>query len=416
MTGRRASYVLPIRWSADRPEVDDLTRYLTWLSGICDVVIVDGSPAPLFDAHHREWGSLGVHCRPDDDLRCLNGKVSGVRTGMRRVSTERVVIADDDVRYDETSLARVIDELENADLVVPQNVFRPLPWHARWDTARSLVNRAFGSDFPGTLGIRRRAFQWAGGYDGDVLFENLELMRTLRAAGARVRTTPSVFVTRRPPSAETFWSQRIRQAYDSLAQPGRLVAELALLPTGVRLARRSPTVAGAALFASCLVAETGRRRDGGRRAFPATSALWAPAWLLERAVCSWLALGLRSVRGGVRYAGTRIVVAAHSRRELGRRYRDRGGTAARPRGRGPEPGGDMPTVAERLDGRLPAPAQRDGRPPGVDDFAVTGLDLEVAADQQRPVIVSSDHRFVASHNSLVPAGGNLTITACVRCV
>lgn len=356
MTGTRASYVLPIRWTVDGSEFDDLTAYLEWLSARCEVIVVDDSPMPVYDAHRRAWGRLGVHCPPDDDLRALNGKVSGVRTGMRRVATERVVIADDDVRYDASSLSAVIDGLTDADLVIPQNVFRPLPWHARWDTARSLINRAFGTDFPGTLALRRSAYRRAGGYDGDVLFENLELMRTLRAVGARERPVRSVFVVRRPPSIGRFWSQRIRQAYDSLAQPVRMVAELSLLPAGsLAVRRRGVFAAAAALLASWAVAEAGRRRDCGRQAFPATSALWAPAWLLERAVCSWLALGLRTVRGGITYAGVHISVAAHSRRELDRRFRDRR-TAATPRRRRLEPGGDMPTVAERLDRRLPAPA------------------------------------------------------------
>jgi hypothetical protein len=35
--------------------------------------------------------------------------------------------------------------------------------------------------------------------------------------------------------------------------------------------------------------------------FPFTAALLAPAWVLERAVCIWLALGSRLLRGGVRY-------------------------------------------------------------------------------------------------------------------
>jgi len=40
-------------------------------------------------------------------------------------------------------------------------------------------------DYPGTMAVRRTAFLRSGCYNGDVLFENLELMRTLRAGGAR---------------------------------------------------------------------------------------------------------------------------------------------------------------------------------------------------------------------------------------
>jgi len=118
-----------------------------------------------------------------------------------------------------------------------------------------------------------------------------------------------------PPSATGFWSQRIRQAYDSLAQPPRLAAELALLPALSLLARRTRGRGpAAAALAAIAIAEAGRRRVDGSAVYPSTAALWAPVWLLERGVCSWLALWQRAAHGGVRYAGHRITVAAHSTR------------------------------------------------------------------------------------------------------
>jgi hypothetical protein len=243
-----------------------------------------------------------------------------------------VVIADDDVRWTFAGLRDVVDRLREADLVRPQNFFLPRPWHARWDTARSLVNRAFGSDYPGTYAVRRSTFAAMGGYDGDVLFENLELSRTVAAAGGVEHRADGLFVRREPPTARQFRGQRVRQAYDSLAQPGRMAVELALLPGTVALTRaalsRDPRrrVAGRVGLALGVVggitlAERGRRRAGGRAVFPATAALWAPAWLAERSVCAWLALG-RRLGGGVPYAGQRLTVAAHSRRELRRRQRN----------------------------------------------------------------------------------------------
>jgi hypothetical protein len=64
-----------------------------------------------------------------------------------------------------------------------------------------------------------------------------------------------------------------------------------------------------------LVGEAGRRRAGGERVFPFTASLCAPLWLIERAVCAWLALGSR-LRGGCSYAGCRIKLAATPRRAL----------------------------------------------------------------------------------------------------
>ncbi|MGW4465060.1 glycosyltransferase [Micromonospora sp. NPDC004704] len=311
-------YVLPVRWSDDT-ELDDLTRYLRWLGCRVDVTVVDGSPQDLFARHAAQWRPHVRHLPPDPDLHYANGKVNGVATGVRLSRHERVVVADDDVRYDDDGLRKVYRLLDRSDLVRPQNFFHPLPWHARWDTGRTLLNRAVGADYPGTLGIRRSMFLDMGGYDGDVLFENLELIRTVRGCGGVEVSDPGLYVRRLPPDVRRFWSQRVRQAYDDLAQPARMALFLAVLPVLVGMlarGRRTPlAVAAAGVMA---LAERGRRRAGGVAVYPFTTTLLAPAWVLERAVCSWLALGLRYGRGGAWYAARRIRVAAHSQRALTR--------------------------------------------------------------------------------------------------
>jgi hypothetical protein len=55
---------------------------------------------------------------------------------------------------------------------------------------------------------------------------------------------------------------------------------------------------------------------------PADVPFWAPLWVLERGVCSWLALAQR-LRGGVSYRGQRLPIAAHSTRALRRRLGSR---------------------------------------------------------------------------------------------
>lgn len=307
-----AEYVLPLRWSDDAG-LDELVAYLTALRELVDVTVVDGSDPERFAAHARAFPA-GVRHLPVEPWPGRNGKVAGVMTGLRTARHDRVVLADDDVRYDEGALRAVVGMLDAADLVRPQNVFVPAPWHARWDTGRTLLNRAFGHDYPGTLAVRRGVVLAAGGYDGDVLFENLELIRTVRAAGGRVIAADHIGVARRPPEVRHFLGQRVRQAYDDFAQPGRLAAELAVLPLALVGLRRPPRLLVAAAGVVAL-AEAGRRRAGGRWLFPATAALWAPLWLAERAVCVWLALGAR-LRGGVRYSDGRLRRAATPLRVL----------------------------------------------------------------------------------------------------
>jgi Glycosyl transferase family 2 len=307
------SYVLPLRWSEDADR-EELTEYLCALRTMCaEILVVDGSPADVFSANAEAWGSWIVHIPPDPETHCKMGKVAGVTTGVRRAGFEAVVIADDDVRYEYATLQRLVEYLGDHDLVRPQNFFDPLPWHARWDTARTLLNRAFGADYPGTLGIRRSRFVGMGGYDGDVIFENLELIRSVQANGGAIISPLDLFVRRLPPTASHFWGQRTRQAYDDFALPLRMTCWLTVVPLLVTMIlKRRPAPGYFFVMALVLLAERGRRRGAGTAVFPPTSSLLAPLWVLERGVCSWLALVQKLRWGGVRYGSEVIPTAAHA--------------------------------------------------------------------------------------------------------
>lgn len=348
------AYVLPLRWTEPGP-IEELATYLGSLAeAVEEVLVVDGSPPPQFERHAAALRGIARHLPPHSDLEFAMGKVNGVVTGVRECSQERIVIADDDVRYDPAALRRTAGLLDRAELVRPQNYFDELPWHARWDTARSLLNRVFTGDrefpvgdFPGTLAVRRSAFLASGAYDGDVLFENLELMRTIAAAGGTVLTPLDLYVARRPPTTAHFLSQRVRQAYDDFAIPARIGAFLLAGPAAAWLARkgRGPWL-GVAALAAIGCAEAGRRRAGGAAHFGPSASLLAPAWIAERSLCAWLALGAR-LRGGVRYGSGRLTRSATpmrllrrsrrgtrspcaSRRRTGGSGSDRSGRAPRP--------------------------------------------------------------------------------------
>lgn len=307
-----ASYVMPLR--LDRPAAAEMTAYLMRLSRLVEVVVTDGSPPDVFAAHHDAWGGHLNHVAVKSVR--LNGKVAGVVDGLAVATYDKVVIADDDVRYEEPELRRLSALLDSVEAVVPQNYFDPLPWHARWDTGRTLLNRAVSHDYAGTVGVRRSALP-DGEYCGSVLFENLELLRTIRAAGGHVRHELGLYVRRQPPTAAHFWRQRVRQAYDSFAQPPRFAAELAVLPAvlvAVHTARRRRALAAVcALLVAA--AERGRRRSGGSSVFAANTPLWVLPWVGERAVCSWIAVAWR-LRGGIPYAGRRLALSAHRQRDL----------------------------------------------------------------------------------------------------
>jgi hypothetical protein len=317
------TYILPIRSAA--PMDCELVEYLRRLARRVETIVVDGSPADIFAANSLRLVPATAdrlrHVPPAPELATEMGKVGGVLTGLAFASGENVIIADEDVRYDDAALAAVAAALEAADVARPQNYFEPLPWHACWDTGRTLLNRMTGGDWPGTLGVRRTAVAATGGYDGSVMFENLELVRTIVAAGGREVILFDVFIKRRPSTVRQFWSQRVRQAYDELARPGRLAVQLALLPAALAVAVTGQWgLLAAAAAVAIAVAEAGRRRGGGRRVFPARTSLAAPLWLVERAIAVWLAIGARVLLGGIPYRGRTLRRAATPVRVLRARH------------------------------------------------------------------------------------------------
>src|SRR5581483_9397132 len=117
-----ATYILPIRLR-DSAAAGELPGYLRSLPDV-EIIIVDGSSPQTFAAVERLVAPLEVtHVLPI--VAGTNGKARGVLTGLAMARTEKIVVADDDVRYDQESLRRVLRMLDDADVVRPQNYFSP---------------------------------------------------------------------------------------------------------------------------------------------------------------------------------------------------------------------------------------------------------------------------------------------------
>ena len=184
------SFIVPIRRvQVDPLEVERLADYfkLLRLAG-CEVLIVDGSPKPIFKEHRKSWQGFSRHIAPDPKYTYLNGKVNGVHTGVDLASCERIILADDDIRYRAADVKRMCKLLDKFEMVRPQNFIAPLPWWARLETARILINRAVlrAGDYPGTCGFRRSTMRRVGPYDGDVLFDNEEIVRHFALNGVEI--------------------------------------------------------------------------------------------------------------------------------------------------------------------------------------------------------------------------------------
>lgn len=335
------SYILPIRRSKfSKTEAHEFADYFKTLTAAgCEVLVIDGSPPQVFAEHDKIWSKFCRHERVDPRFQFLNDKVNGIHTGVRLARNEKIVLADDDIRYTPINLGQMCALLEEFEVVRPQNylydphlsplprgketadtrgVGSPLPqgeeaaerqvkaivWWGMLESARMLINRATlrTADYPGTCGFRRQTFLDAGEYDGDVLFDNEELIRHLVRHRARIVYTNNFFVAKRSPTFRKWLEQRPRQAYEDFGLRFKTALFASLLPIAITLAFLNlewlSIFAVFALSLSILLALSGWLRGDARKYFPFHACLFAPLWVLERSVSTYWAFYWLITRGG----------------------------------------------------------------------------------------------------------------------
>jgi hypothetical protein len=300
---------------ANHQEIEDFARYFENLARAgCEVLVVDGSPPEVFEEHDSAWRGACRHVAVNPKYTYLNGKVNGVHTGVDLASCERIMLADDDIRYTSDDIARACGLLERHEMVRPQNYLSPLShWWACMEDARMLINRGVlrTGDYPGTCAFRRSTCLRVGHYDGDVLFDNEEIVRHFVLQGAVVCFARDFFIHKRPPTLQKWMEQRPRQAYEDFVMHAKTALFMSLLPAlvvfglfgGIRAALVFAVVVSAC---AVLIALRGLLRDRAHRFFPARIIFYAPLWILERALSVYWALYWRVARGGYPF-GDRVL-------------------------------------------------------------------------------------------------------------
>lgn len=306
------AYVLPIRRTRFDPgDAASLGRYLKILKEAgCEVIVADGSVPDVFD---RNAGALSPICRHvpvDRRFGYVNDKVNGIYTGIELASSDRVILADDDIRYSAANIHTIIQLLDHSDVVRPQNFLDPLPWWAKMEAARMLINRALlrAADYPGTCALRRRRMLAAGRYDGDVLFDNEEIIRHLAQDGCTLAYAQDLFVRKCPPTFRKWTEQRPRQAYEDFGMRLKTTFFFALLPLSF-LFGGSFGIPGLTVFVltlsilATLIAAWGRARGKARQFFPVHCCFFATFWVFERTLSTYCALYWYLTRGGYPFGG-----------------------------------------------------------------------------------------------------------------
>ncbi len=305
------TYLLPIRRAkTTEREIEGFREYFRELGASgCEVIVVDGSPPEIFERQHQAWSEVCRHEPVDRSHGFINDKVNGIFTGVGLASHETIILADDDIRYTPNDIYRMCALLEHFELVRPQNYLHPLPWWARLEAARMLINRATltAGDYPGTCGFRKSAFERVGRYDGDVLFDNEELIRHFAAAGADICYARDFFILKRPPLLEKWREQRPRQAYEDFSMRTKTALFFSLIPAGILTGllggkRAARTFTLTTVISSIVLAFLGRR-EGAARVFPFSVPFAAPLWVLERCLSTYWALYWKLRRGGYPFGG-----------------------------------------------------------------------------------------------------------------
>jgi hypothetical protein len=331
------TYLLPIRRTVFRVnEAAELLEYLSILNEAgCETVVVDGSPPDVFAQHHRAWANVCRHEPVDRRYKFLNDKVNGIHTGVALATHEKIILADDDIRYTKIDIEQICMLLDEFEVVRPQNYLvrdvasprphlyplpegeedakrevRAIPWWAKMEAARMLINRATlrNADYPGTCAFRKATMLRSGEYDGDVLFDNEEIVRHFARHNARICYANNFFVRKRPPTFRKWLEQRPRQAYEDFGLRFKTFLFASLLPIAIILALINPRWLAIffALGGSILLALGGWLRGSARNYFPFHVCLFAPLWIVERSLSTYWAFYWLMTRGGYPF-GDRVL-------------------------------------------------------------------------------------------------------------
>jgi hypothetical protein len=168
-----------------------------------------------------------------------------------------------------------------------------------------LINRATlrAADYPGTCAFRRTVLLNIGHYDGDVLFDNEEIIRHFAHHGCTIAYANDLFVEKRAPIFRKWVEQRPRQAYEDFGL--RTKTALFLLPIPLLFlavflygGKGLNIYLGVTAFLSIFLALRGRARGRAAKFFPLRCCFYAPLWILERTLSTYGALYWYFSRGG----------------------------------------------------------------------------------------------------------------------
>lgn len=296
---RRCTYLVAIE-AGSAGDLREFAAYLSTLSvANCEVIVLDSSPAAIFERHGSVLRWVARHMAPRTRPRSLGGTIDLTRAALDLASCDRIIVADPHVRYGTSALDEICALLDLHEVVEPQDYVEPLPWWGGIEAGRMLVHRGIDPlpDHGATFAFRRSSVRGLRGVGNWSVPD--DPVRRLAAQGAEVFSPFKIFVRRKPPVLSDWLRQRPRQADDDFSFPVKTALFFALLPVALLLGMLGGVplaggYAGAIAVGSLALAVRGRL--GAAEFFPLRICLYAPLWVLERSVSVYWAL-FRKLRG-----------------------------------------------------------------------------------------------------------------------
>jgi len=289
---RRCTYVVALPPAARAFDLRPFSEYLSTLGVAgCEVIVLDASDA--IDEHRRILRWVARHV-------AVHEPIDVIRAAAHLASCEKIIIADENVRYNVADLTEFCAMLDAHEVVEAQDYLDPMPWWGGIDAGRMLVHRGIDQhpDRGATFGFRRSILRGLRGFDAT---GSTDPVRVFGLHGAEVVAASELFVRRCPPQLGEWLRERPREAGLDFDIPAKAAFFFALIPMAILLTltgggRIAIGYTGAVAFAAIVIAVRGRLGAGAF--FPLRACLFAPLWVLERSVSVYWAL-LRRMRGTI---------------------------------------------------------------------------------------------------------------------
>ncbi|HEX3583546.1 MAG TPA: hypothetical protein VH087_17390 [Thermoanaerobaculia bacterium] len=289
---RRCTYVVALPPGTHNFDLRPFAEYLSTLGVAgCEVMVLDSTED--VDEHRRSLRWVGRHI-------AVHEPIDVVRTAADLASGDKIIVAGANVRYDIADLTELCALLDAHEVVEAQDYLEPMPWWGGIDAGRMLVHRGIDPhpDRGATFGFRRPVLRGLRGFDAT---GSTDPVRVFALHGAEVISAGDLFVRRCPPQLGEWLRERPREADLDFDVPAKSAFFLALIPMAILLTmmgggRLAIGYTSAVAFASIVLAVRGRMGAGAF--FPLRACLFAPLWVLERAVSVYWAL-LQRMRGTV---------------------------------------------------------------------------------------------------------------------